>query len=299
MFICVQIYSQRFDIFHAKEERLTPEEKEGRLLDLLRSMESVIVAYSGGVDSAYLAKAAYVALGERALAVTARSASYPQAEMEEATRIAQLIGIPHRFVDTDELSDPNYAANPTNRCYFCKSELFSKLEPMARELGYKRLVYGAIADDRGDFRPGQQAARELGIRAPMDEADLTKEDIRHLSRKWDLPTWNKASFACLSSRFAYGNRITEEKLHTVEAAEQFLRESGFWQFRVRHHEEIARIEIPVDEMRRLFEGGLRERIVARFKELGYKYVTLDLLGFRSGSMNEGIARPQTLLNMVK
>jgi len=262
-------------------------------------MGSVIVAYSGGVDSTYLTKAAHVALGDKALAVIARSPSLAQAEMEEAARIAQIIGIRLHIVDTEELENPDYAANSPNRCYFCKSELFTRLKPLAQELGYEHIVYGAMADDRGDFRPGQKAAREHQVRAPLDEVDLTKEEIRYLSRKWDLPTWNKPSFACLSSRFAYGSQITLEKLRTVEAAEQFLRENGFRQFRVRHHDAIARIEIPVEEMPRLFEGDLRDRLLACFKELGYQYITLDLAGFRSGSMNEVLKRSSPIFNVLK
>jgi pyridinium-3,5-biscarboxylic acid mononucleotide sulfurtransferase len=262
--------------------------KEQALREWLSASGSTLVAFSGGVDSAYLALVAHDVLGDRALAVTADSASYPERHRALANRIAGDFALPHLVIRTDELARPEYRANPVNRCYYCKHELYTHPTAIARERGFAVVADGNNADDRGDYRPGRQAAREFGIRSPLDDVGLTKTEIRLLSRRAGLPTWDEPASACLSSRIPYHSEVTDEKLRTIEKAEDILRELGFRVCRVRHHDRVARIEIGADEMPRALEPTVRDTIIRSFKELGYQFVTLDLQGYRLGSLNEPI-----------
>lgn len=262
--------------------------KEARLLELLRSYGQVAVAFSAGVDSTVVAAAAFRACGENALAVTAVSPSLPSGELAEAEQLAAQIGIRHQILRTEEFSDPNYVRNPINRCYFCKSELYRQVLKHAPEWGVDVVVNGANVDDLGDFRPGMQAATEFRVTSPLLECGFRKEDIRKLAQKWDLPVWDKPASPCLSSRIAYGLEVTPERVRRVDEAESFLRNAlSCNELRVRHEfHDLARIEVPLDVLPRLTIRGTREAIVERFRALGFKSVTVDLQGFRSGSLNQ-------------
>jgi uncharacterized protein len=262
-------------------------EKALALQDLLSSLGAVVVAYSGGVDSAYLAYAASRALGDRAVAVTADSPSYPDRHRRLAVDIAARFALQHEIIQTHEIDREEYRANPANRCYFCKHELYTQLARIAtaREAV---VIDGNNADDRGDYRPGRQAAREFGVRSPLDEVDLGKDEIRGLSRDAGLPTWDEPASACLSSRIPYHSEVTVDKLRTIERAEEAIRALGFRVYRVRHHDDMARVEIARDEMARALDPEIGAAMVRGLKALGYQYVTLDLQGYRTGSLNEGL-----------
>lgn len=259
----------------------------------LRELRSAVVAFSGGVDSALVLKVAVQTLGrDRVLAVTGRSASLPSAELATVQSLAAELGADHEFVETAEFDDPHYRANPANRCYYCKTELYSRLTRLAGERGFNSVISGANADDRGDFRPGLQAAAEHHVRALLAEAGITKAELRRIAAELGLSVHDKPPSPCLSSRVPYGEEITPEKLRRIDDAEAFLREQGFRECRVRHHGNLARIEVPAAEIARFSDRELRTRVEARLREIGYQYVSLDLRGFRSGSLNEVLPTPR-------
>jgi uncharacterized protein len=263
-------------------------EKYSKLKEILASIDSLVVAYSGGTDSTLVLKVAHDVLGDRAIAMTAVSASLPAADRAEAEMIARQIGARHILVESDETSDPEYLANTPNRCFFCKKETYGKLTAYAKQHSFHAIVDGTNADDTGDYRPGRQAAREFDVRSPLLEANFTKAEIRQLSKELGLPNWDKPAAACLSSRIPYGTTITLEALSQVERAEALLHGLGLRQLRVRHHGQVARIEAEPEDFSRLLEH--REEVVTTLKAIGYGYVALDLAGFRSGSMNDAIQK---------
>lgn len=269
-----------------------PEEtqrKFGKLKAVLQDMKGALVAFSGGVDSTFLVKVAQDVLGDQIFAIIASSESYPKKETQGAIELAKKLNIPHMVIRTRELDNPDFSNNPPDRCYHCKIELFSRIKEIAEEKGLSTVLDGSNFDDMGDYRPGLKACEELGIRSPLKEVGLGKEEIRALSKQMGLPTWNKPSLACLASRFPYNAEIDKESLEQVAMAEEYLWSLGFSQVRVRHHGQIARVEVDSEGIQRLLDPSLRAQIVENLKSLGYAYVTLDLAGYRTGSMNEPLS----------
>jgi uncharacterized protein len=272
-------------------ERL--EQKRQKLFTLLGELDRVLVAYSGGTDSAFLAWAAPQVLGDRALAVTADSPSIPESHKRDAAEYARFCGFRHEFIPTYEFDNPDYVRNDPDRCYHCKDELFTRLEEVARERGYRHIIYGVNCDDLGDYRPGQQAAKRHQVKAPLVEAGLSKAEIRELARQAGLPFWDRPAAACLSSRIPYGTAVTPERVKTVERGEEAVRALGFRQFRVRYHGELVRLEFAREELARALDLEIAARLVEIFKPLGFHYVTLDLEGYRQGSLNEVLRKTRT------
>jgi uncharacterized protein len=271
------------------------DQKFEKLKEILKDVGSAAVAYSGGVDSTFLLRVAHDVLGDKVIAVTAKSSTYPEREYNEAKEYIAQFGAKHITIVSEELEIEGFSKNPVNRCYFCKTELFSKVRDEANKNGLKHVLDGSNFDDIGDYRPGMKAAREQGVISPLKQAELTKKDIRELSKRLGIPTWNKPSFACLSSRFPYGNEITVEKLSMVDKAEQFLMDMGFRQLRVRHHGEIARIEVAPEDRNKFFDLELMDKVGQEFKNFGFKYVTLDIIGYRTGSMNEVLSEKDKII----
>jgi pyridinium-3,5-biscarboxylic acid mononucleotide sulfurtransferase len=265
------------------------EQKRDRLLETMRSYGSCLVAFSAGVDSTVVAKAAWLALGDRALAVTATSTSLAAGELDQAIELARLIGIRHEIICTDELANPDYVRNAPDRCYHCKTELYDELAPLARRMGLVVIVNGANVDDLGDYRPGMIAAQEHHVRSPLLECGITKDEVRELAALWDLPVWDKPASPCLSSRVAYGDDVTPDRLAMIDRAEQYLRGMGLRTVRVRYHRgELARLEVPAEAIARIAEANVRLGVIDELTRLGFKYITLDLAGFRSGSQNAAL-----------
>ena len=273
-------------------------EKRDQLLRRISGFRSCAVAFSGGVDSAVVAKAAHLALGDRAIAVTAFSASLAEGELDTAVEVARQIGIRHQVIATQEMNSPEYVRNEPDRCYHCKTELYTRLEDLAAQLNVEAILNGANLDDAGDYRPGMQAAKEHRVYSPLLECGFTKQDVRDLAAEWELPVWNKPASPCLSSRVAYGEEVTPMRLQMIDRAEQFLRDSGFRMLRVRYHRgDMARIEVPTDEIARLAAEPFRDQLIEHFLKLGFKFITIDLAGFRSGSLNTLLPNASELVTL--
>ena len=264
------------------------QQKLAKLKEIIKNMEKLAIAYSGGVDSTFLLKVAHDVLKDRVIAITARSSTYPEREYNEAVNFVKKLGVKHVTIVSEELDIEGFSGNPVNRCYFCKKELFTKISQVAGQNGISYIADGSNTDDLGDYRPGMAAMKELGVVSPLREAGMSKDDIRVLSKEMNLPTWNKQPFACLASRFPYGQEITREKLGMIDRAEQFMLDLGFRQVRVRIHGDTARIEVAARERSRFFDEAVMDRVHDALKEIGFKYVSLDLKGYRTGSMNEVI-----------